>query len=79
MGESFNGDVVTALYLYDVLIKPILTYASDFWECLKMPQTNPIENFHMKVLKQILGIQKQTTNVGVLLELGRIHLNLDCN
>ena len=78
MGESFNGDVVTALNLYDVLIKPILTYASDFWGCLKMPQTNPIENFHMKVLKQILGVQKQTTNLGVLLELGRMPLNLDC-
>ena len=43
-----------------------------------MPQTTPIENFHMKVLKQILGVQKQTTNLGVLLELGRMPLNLDC-
>ena len=31
MGESFNRDVITALSLYDSLIKPILTYASDFW------------------------------------------------
>ena len=67
MGESFNGDIVTALNSYDVLIKPILTYASDLWGCLKIPQTNPIENFHMKVLKQILGVQKQTTNLGILL------------
>ena len=32
----------------------------------------------MKVLKQILGVQKQTTNIGVLLELGRIPLYLEC-
>ena len=32
----------------------------------------------MKVLKQILGVQNQTTNVGVLLELGRTPLDIDC-
>ena len=78
MGESFNRDIITALNLYDSLIKPILTYASDFWGCLKLPQNNPIETLHMKVLKQILGVQKQTTNIGVLLELGRTPLDIDC-
>ena len=78
MGASFNDDIITALSLYDTLIKPILTYASDFWGCLKLPQNNPIETLHMKVLKQILGVQKQTTNIGVLLELGRIPLYLEC-
>ena len=57
MGESFNRDVLTALNLYDSMIKPILTYASDFWGCLKMPKNNPIETLHMKVLKQTLGVQ----------------------
>ena len=78
MGDSFNDDILTALSLYDALIKPILTYASDFWGCLKLPQNNPVENFHMKVLKQILGVQKQTTNLGVFLELGRIPLYIEC-
>ena len=32
----------------------------------------------MKVLKQILGVQKQTTNLGVLLELGKTTLDLEC-
>ena len=32
----------------------------------------------MKVLKQVLGVQKQTTNLGVLLELGRIPLHIEC-
>lgn len=78
MGDSFNDDIPTALSLYDSLIKPILTYASDFWGCLKLPQNNPVENFHMKVLKQVLGVQKQTTNLGVLLELGRTPLYIEC-
>ena len=78
MGESFNEDILTALNLYDALVKPILTYASDFWGCLKLPQNNPIEICHMKVLKQILGVQTQTTNIGVLLELGRVPLEIEC-
>lgn len=78
MGESFNQDVKTALNLYESMIKPILTYASDFWGCLKLPKNNPIEVFHMKVLKQILGVQKQTINLGVLLELGKTTLDLEC-
>ena len=32
----------------------------------------------MKVYKQILGVQRQTTNIGVLLELGRHPLNMEC-
>ena len=45
MGESFNRDVETAIGLYESMIKPILTYASDFWGCLKLPpqNKNPIE------------------------------------
>ena len=41
-----------------------------------MPQNNPIENFHMKFCKELLGVQKQTTNIGVLLELGLTPLSL---
>ena len=72
MGESFNQDVETALGLYDSMIKPILTYASDFWGCLKLPtqNKNPVEIMQMKVFKVILGVHKQDTNSGVLLELG---------
>ena len=69
---------MTALNIYDSMIKPILTYVSDFWGCLKLPQNNPIETFHMKVFKQILGVHKQTTNLGVLLELGRRTLDIEC-
>ena len=76
MGPSFNEDILGTLLLIESLIKPILLYASDFWGCLKLPKNNPIENLHMMMCKQLLGVQRQTTNIGVLLELGRIPLNV---
>ena len=60
--------------LFESLIKPILLYGSDFWGCLKMPKVNPIESVQNKFLKDLLGVQKQTTNIGVLLELGKLPL-----
>ena len=71
---SFNQDMHVTLSLIDFLIKPILLYCSDFWGALKPPKNNPIENLHMMMLKQLLGVQKQTSNIGVLIELGRTPL-----
>ena len=79
MGEFFRRDVKTALGLYDSMIKPILTYSSDFWGCLQLPKTNnPIETLTVKIYKEILGVKKQTVNMGVLLEIGRTTLDYDC-
>ena len=76
MGESFRAHLGITIHLFDSLIKPILMYMSDFWGGLKAPEEkyNPIEKLHFMACKQILGVQKQTTNVGVLLELGRVPL-----
>ena len=76
MGLSFNQNLSTTLSLVDTLIKPILLYCGDFWGCLKLPKNNHIENLHMMMCKSLLGVKKQTTNVGALLELGRIPLHL---
>ena len=53
-------------------------YMSDFWGGLPPieDKKNPIEKFHYMVCKQILGVQKQTTNIGVLLELGRLPIKM---
>ena len=46
---------------------------------MKLPKRdNPIETMQMKVYKQILGVRRQTTNLGVLLELGRGTLDIEC-
>ena len=76
MGPLFKKHVDVSLHLFDTLIKPILLYGSDFWGCLKLPKNNPIENLHMTFCKELLGVQKQTPNLGVLLELGRIPLSI---
>ena len=77
LGASFNLDIPLILSLVQSLVKPILLYASDFWGCLRLPKNNPVETFYLSILKQILGVQKQTTNDGVLLELGLTPLLFD--
>ena len=83
LGDNFRNDVNIAIYLFDALVKPILLYCSDFWGILKinkkdpcelLPKQNLIDSVHMKFLKQLLGVQTQTHNVGVLLETGRMPL-----
>ena len=74
MDTTFHRHIKITLHLLDTLIKPILLYASDYWGCLKPPKDNPIEKFYNMACKHILGVQKQTTNIGVLLEIGRIPL-----
>ena len=37
-----------------------------------MPNTNPTKNLYLSFGQQLIGVQKQTTNVAVLLELGLI-------
>ena len=79
LGISFRKHIPTTLYLFDSLIKPIILYASDFWATLKLPQNNPVEVFHRKFCKQLLGVHTvhtQTTNIAVYLELGRLPLDL---
>ena len=76
MGPSFYHDISTTILLIDTLIKPIILYMSDFWGCLKIRKENPVDNLHIMICKQILQVQKQTTNIGVLLELGRIPLTI---
>ena len=72
-----------SLYLFDTLIKPIILYCSEFWGVLRTLKKDPsellrrdsiVELVQMKFLKQLLGVQTQTSNIGVLLETGRVPL-----
>ena len=74
MGITFRKHPTTTIKLFRSLIEPILLYASDFWGILKMPSSNPIETLFMSFCKQLLGVQKQSMNDGVLLELGQFPL-----
>ena len=79
LGFFFQKQPLIAIKLFNALIKPILLYASDFWGILKQPQNNPIANLQLSFYKQLLGVQKQTTNIGVLLELGQVPLSIQAN
>ena len=72
----FKKHTGLSIKLFDALIKPILLYASDFWGVLKISKKNPIETLYLSFCKQLIGVQKQTTNVGVMLELGLFPLQL---
>ena len=37
-----------------------------------MPKNNSIETMHMIFCKALLGVEKQTSNIGTLLELGEL-------
>ena len=76
LGGHFKEYINDSITLFDTLVKPILLYGSDFWGYLKLPANNPIENLHTQFCRHLLGVQKNTANVGVLLELGRTPLAL---
>ena len=76
LGPQFRKHPLITIKLFETLIQPILLYSSDFWGILKQPRNNPIEIMHMKFCKELLGVQRQTTNAGVLLELGQIPLSI---
>ena len=76
MGTSFRKQPSISIKIFRSLIEPILLYASDWWGVMKIPIANPIETLFMSFCKQLLGVQKQTTNIGVLLELGLVPMIL---
>ena len=76
LGVHFNKYTDQINVIFHNLIQPILLYCSDFWGCLKPPKSNPIELFFNMFNRQILGVHKKTTTIGVLLELGKTPIHL---
>ena len=69
LGILFRHNINNTIHLYNYLVKPILTYCSDYWGCLQ-PKNNPIEKIHLMFCKNLLGVRKQTNTEGVLQEIG---------
>ena len=78
LGNLFNKSIKHTLRILVYMVKPILLYASDFWGCYKLPENNPIDKLFNSIYRQLLGVQKNTTTIGVLLELGQVPLSLSC-
>ena len=85
--SSTNPSIDTFLHLYDHTIKPILTYGSEIWGMFSVDSsscrekndycfenlfsTSHTEQSHVNILKYILGVNRKTTNIAVMSELGR--------
>ena len=65
------------LKLFDSLVKPVLLYGSEIWGSSIISGNNPINKFTNKFYRTLLGVPRNTSNVGIHAELGRfpIHVN----
>ena len=59
--------------MFDLLGLPILNYGCEIWSFAK---SQNVEKNDLKFLKQILGVRRQTSNLAVYGELGRIPLSV---
>ena len=84
LSKSMNKHLQTYLHLFDTQVKPIMLYACEAWaDSLKyeenitdMLRKSKLENFQISVLKRLLGVHKNTTNISMLLETGRHPITL---
>jgi hypothetical protein len=77
--ELWNNPVLI-LKLFDSMVRPIMTYASEVW-CQQFPNISNLdfkscdsllfEKLHNKICKQVLGVNKYSMNLASRLELGR--------
>lgn len=78
-----NPPITTLLHLFDHTIKPILLYGSENWGSLTLSAKQSrsdlfeifkdweMEKLNIKFCKYILGVNKRSTNIAILSELGR--------
>ena len=62
----------THLHLIETIIKLIALYTCENWgDCDKKSKIK-LEQFHVLLCKQVLGVRKRTCNIKVLAQLGRL-------
>ena len=87
--KDMDVQPATRMKLFDTLIKPIICYGSDIWGPLNNLQNSksidnffskaeklPVECFHLKYCKSVLGVHGKVTNSAVMGELGRLPVTL---
>ena len=84
MSKSKHRNIDIYLKLFDSLVKPILLYSCEAWadsvktddNITNLLQRNKLEKFQITICKQLLAVSRKTTNVSVLLELGRYPITI---
>ena len=84
--SGLNPSIHTQLHLFDHTVKPIVLYGSEIWGTLNLSDKqkkldlNDIfkdwdcVKLNIKFCKFVLGVNKRTTNIGVVAELERFSL-----
>ena len=68
-----NLDVYSKLKLFESIVVPILCYGCEVWG---FDNVNDIEKIQIRFYKNILGLNRNTSNISVFGELGRYPLNI---
>ena len=63
-------------YLFDLLVNPIMNYASETWDYTVSDYNNSLELVHHKFCKFALGVCTNVPNLAVYGELGRTPLSI---
>ena len=77
-------NIKTYLVLFDSQIKHIMLYACEAWADpikgdvgeVKFLSSNKHEKLQINIFKQLLGVSRKTTNLAILLELGRYTITI---
>ena len=63
-----------ALKTFNAQVLSVLEYGIEIWGNLKQTQCRDTEKFHLKYLKNVLGVRRQTSTAGVYAETGQAPL-----
>ncbi len=85
--QSNIFDPNSMLKCFDSMVRPIMTYGCEIWglSCTERTKDRllsvksalfPCENIELRMLKQILGVHRKTSNSAVFSEFGRVPLRL---
>ena len=83
--KSIDINPELSLNMFDTLVKPIVCYSSEIWGAMntlycstsktklwEKTEKLPVEIFHLKYCKGLLGVHKKSQNSAVMGELGRL-------
>ena len=73
--DKVSLDIRTKLSLFDSMVVPILLYGSEVWGVYNYKD---VDKLHIRFLKSLLVVKKQTPNSAVYGEFGRFPLSVIC-